>query len=298
MATLSEHSTSSVTADALAPWAQGREAEPFEPGTPQASSGLPPRRQDRPGWLYEMHCHTGEFGWCAHVPAAQLVHDYIQAGYDGIGITNHYTQVHFDAMPEQDWAGKIDRYLAGYYAAKEAAGSQIDIRLGIELRFPGSNNDYLVYGLDRDFLLAFPRLYEMGIEAFSKFALEHDLYFGQAHPFRDGCTLASPRYIQGIEVFNGSPPIEGNHNELSLAMGYSHPWIQTAGSDYHNLGDVARAGVYLARRPHSDRSYGLELRQGLIVGYYRYDCPITLLDPRPQFLAAQTEDRISEAENR
>lgn len=194
-------------------------------------------------YAYEMHLHTGEFGWCAHVPAATIVKAYEEAAYSGIVVTNHYQKACFDAMPEKTWEGKIQNYLIGYEAAKAAVSrDNFHVLLGIELRFTENFNDYLVYGISEEELVNYPYLYDHTPETFKALADERGWIVIQAHPYRRGCQVVDTAFIHGIEVFNENPRHD-NHNDRALAYAKEHQLIMSCGSDYHQLEDLAQAAL-------------------------------------------------------
>ena len=72
---------------------------------------------------FELHAHTAECDVVAKLGGADLVKSYIDAGYDGMVITDHYFS-HFyewfsDEISEQSQKSVIDRYLKGYRAARD-----------------------------------------------------------------------------------------------------------------------------------------------------------------------------------
>ncbi len=200
-------------------------------------------------YKYEMHCHTGEFGWCAKVPAKTLVEEYAKAGYQGICISNHYIDFGFQYMPEISWHAKIKRYLKGYHAAvKTAENYDMDIILALELRFKSNvYNDYLVFGMDEEFLYRYPKLYSYSPEDFKCLCEDQGLMIFQAHPYRYPCEPISPFLLDGLEVFNGNPRQE-NNNHLSLALQKKTGLLPISGSDYHQLQDLATGGCVFDRR--------------------------------------------------
>ena len=221
-------------------------------------------------YLYESHCHTGEFGWCAKVPAAELVADYEAAGYDGVIITNHYFDRGFAAMPGNSWPELIDIYLAGYDAACRAVSRpDFQVLLGLELRFHDHMNDFLVYGVDRDFLLAHPELYRMTVSSFRPFADRHGLCFIQAHPYREGNEPVPARHLHGLEVYNGNPRHD-NGNELAAASARRH------GSSKRPPATITARRISLRRHlflgtPEGNRELGRQILDGLISGLYIAD---------------------------
>lgn len=197
--------------------------------------------------IYDCHVHTNEVSACGLIDAAEMVELYQRANYTGIVITDHYYDYYFEHL-DGTWAEKIEKYLSGYTEAKKR-GQELDVEvlLGLELRFAGTPEDYLVYGVDRNFLLEYPRLDQLGLKKFSLLAKKHNLLVVQAHPFRSGLQVAEAQYLDGIEIFNGNPRHD-SHNDLALAYAQQHSLIQLACSDAHQYQDVARAGIYLPVR--------------------------------------------------
>ncbi len=192
---------------------------------------------------YEMHLHTGEFGWCAKVPAATIVATYEEIGYTGLVVTNHYFEDGFEAMPESSWAGKVDHYLRGYEAARRAVSKDdFHVLPGMEIRFNESWNDYLVYGVNREQLIQYPELYKYSPEKFRLLADELGWIFVQAHPFRKNMKVISPALLHGVETFNMNPRHD-SRNDLAFSFAKENHLLGTAGSDYHQIGDEAQAAM-------------------------------------------------------
>ena len=217
------------------------------------------------GGFFETHFHTMEVSSCGRVPAAEGVRRYHAAGYDGIVVTDHYTEGFFGDMPaDTSWRDKLDQYLTGWRAARDAGGVLgMTVLLGLELRFAGSNNDYLVYGATPALLEAHPALYTLSPEVFSRFAKENGLWWAQAHPFRPGLTRCPPSCLDGLEVFNGNPRHD-SHNGLAAAYAEEHGLTAIAGSDYHELPDLSGTGV----RFHSEVTDNRTLLEGLRSGAF------------------------------
>ncbi|MDR1892608.1 MAG: PHP domain-containing protein [Oscillospiraceae bacterium] len=220
--------------------------------------------------LFEPHFHTKETSSCAHVPAATAIAAMQKAGYGGVAVTDHYRV--FDRMfaqrAEQAWCEKIDCWAAGYRAARDAAlGTDFKVICGMEISFEGSPNDYLVYGVDPDFLKNYPELYKMTPETFFAFAEEHGLFFAQAHPFRNYCSRANPDFLHGLEVYNGNIRHD-SQNDLALELAEKAGLRQIAGSDYHELEDLGTGGIYLGRLPADTRDFAKMLLTGEYDGLY------------------------------
>ncbi|HOV70364.1 MAG TPA: PHP domain-containing protein [Clostridia bacterium] len=120
-------------------------------------------------YKYDLHIHTRESSMCGGVYAADIVQNYRSAGYDGIAITDHYFDYGFSCIKANTWDEKIDKLLSGYKTAKKAAqGTGFSVILGMELRFEGSLDDYLVYGFDEEFLREHRKLCKLGLVGFTE----------------------------------------------------------------------------------------------------------------------------------
>lgn len=200
-------------------------------------------------YLYDMHVHTVETSFCGRVSGKELVHLYKAAGYDGVVITDHYYDGFFEALPPMPWNEKIDAFLDGYSAAlAEGIKEGLHVLMGMEIRFTESFNDYLVYGVHRDLLIAYPELYKLGLKDFYSFAQAHGLVVFQAHPFRPGCSPADPALLHGAEVYNGNSRHDSS-NKSAIEFAQRHHLKEIAGSDFHQVEDVAAAGIFLPYQP-------------------------------------------------
>lgn len=215
--------------------------------------GLVPAREDfSVSFLYDCHVHTSEVSACGFIPGREMAELYSEANYAGIVITDHYYHGYFDPLAGS-WEEKTQNYLQGFnkaYARGQELG--LDVILGLELRFTGTCEDFLVYGVDEEFLLQYPRLDQLGLPKFAALAQAHDLLVVQAHPFRSGLKVAEPKYLAGVEVYNGNPR-HNSRNELALDFAHKHGLIQVACSDAHRHEDVARGGIELPHRVKTSR---------------------------------------------
>lgn len=106
----------------------------------------------------ETHLHTTYISHCGWLCAQAIMKAYSAAGYDAICVTDLYNRDTFDYI-EMDLStpgSKTRDFLLGYHRLKRE-GEKYGIRVyaGAELRFDGSQNDYLLYGF-HDELLADP----------------------------------------------------------------------------------------------------------------------------------------------
>jgi hypothetical protein len=192
---------------------------------------------------FEVHYHTQEVSICASVPAAESVIWYSRLGYDGLVVTDHYTRQFFERIRADDWINAVDAFWAGY-AQAERAGRTVGLTVlpGMEIRFDENNNDYLVYGLTRQFLLEHPRLFEMNIRSFGTLARRHNMLVYQAHPLRNTMTIIRPQWLDGIESHNGNPRHDAR-NDIAALWAHKHSLKELSGSDFHNPGDEGRGGL-------------------------------------------------------
>ncbi len=159
----------------------------------------------------EMHVHTSEGSPCARVEAKNIVKAYSEAGYDAVIITNHYDNELLKDFGKTD-KEKIERYLLGYYNAKKVENEYgILVMLGLEIRLEPGEEDFLIYGIDEQFLFDNPNLCLMSQEEIFKLCHRYGGVFYQAHPFREPCVPKHPEWLDGVEM--NQRPHSGNHNE-------------------------------------------------------------------------------------
>jgi len=192
----------------------------------------------------DLHVHTSEVSMCADIGAVTAVRLYKEAGFDGIVITNHYHSLFFESRRENAWEDNVDQLLRGYRIAK-GEGDKVGLKVfcGMELSFYGENrNDYLIYGITRDFLVGYPYLCDICLADFRKIADENGLMIFQAHPFRRWMTMMPPKMLDGIETFNGHARHKSYNPAVELYAelnGFKH----IAGSDCHDITNVGTSGI-------------------------------------------------------
>lgn len=184
-------------------------------------------------YKYELHCHTGDVSRCAACPAEKAVEIYKSKGYDGIVITDHYSpQTFLDRhlfAPQKE----ADFYLSGYEKARAAAGDDFTVLLGMEIRFYGTINDYLVYGMTPEFIRKYGNLMAHYPRKFYKLCKENNMLFLQAHPFRPMITRTNPKYLDGCEVFNGKGAGTDINEKAEAWAEKNNMKIRVAGTDFH-----------------------------------------------------------------
>lgn len=204
-------------------------------------------------YLFDLHVHTKESSSCSRTPAREMVHLYQEKGFSGCVVTDHYHDGFFDGpyYNNVSWEQKVDHFLRGYRTAKEE-GDRIgfQVLLGMEINFTPYNIDFLAFGITERFLKENPRMWALTLKHFSALCRENGILIYEAHPFRDQQPTRFPQYIDGVEVYNGSPCScirEANERALQFARQYGK--LQSAGSDFHVLPQLARGGVWLPEIP-------------------------------------------------
>ena len=181
-----------------------------------------------------MHAHTSEVSFCAHVSAKDTVKLYKDNGYDGIVITNHYSRYFIDIMHDSSFEQLMDFYMNGFKLAQEEGDKiGLSVFLGLELCFDCSlPTDFLVYGLDEEFLRSHKFLNQMDLDSFLNI-LPDDALIYQAHPFRNNIHIIPPNKLFGIEAHNGNPRHDSRNIAFNIVLlfGFSTLFIL----EIHNL---------------------------------------------------------------
>ena len=86
-------------------------------------------------YFYELHMHTAETSRCGRSSARDMVRAYAEKGFSGVVITDHFINGNSYANEPEAWKDKVDVYLRGYIAAKEAE-EEFGIRVYSALNTP------------------------------------------------------------------------------------------------------------------------------------------------------------------
>ena len=178
--------------------------------------------------------HTSEASKCARVSGSEQALLYKRAGYDGIIITDHFFGGNTCIDKRLSWEERINLFCKGYENAKET-GDKIGLKVffGWEQTFDGT--DFLVYGLDKEWLLSNPEVEYWTIAQQYKNVKENGGMVIHAHPFRDRQYISNirlfPNLVDGVEVINYGNYEDENMNAFRYAKDYNLP--MTCGSDGH-----------------------------------------------------------------
>ena len=202
-------------------------------------------------YLFDIHIHTQESSGCGETAAADVVRHYKECGYDGLCITDHMNK-HNAFQFADTYAGQAQAFLRGYHAAKQAAGDDLKIILGMEIRFTDCNNVYLVFGFDEDFIFTRDLTDFGNLREFRPFADENGLIVIQAHPFRKSMKIIEPELLDGMEVYNG----HGGHdsrNDIAYRWAEKFGLRMTSASDFHYNSGMEHGGMYLDEMPEDSK---------------------------------------------
>lgn len=215
-------------------------------------------------YKYETHLHTKEGSACATLDAVTQVRLYKELGYTGVMITDHFFGGNTCIPRQLPWREKIERYCRGYeQASEEGKRLGIQVFFGIEMGFRGT--EFLVYGVDKEWLLRHPDMMEWGIkEQYEQVSKAGGLVV-HAHPFRYSDPLKAPlysEYIDAVEVYNlenDRRNIEYNKKALEFSKKTGLP--MTGGGDAHHI-DSCRGGIMTNERINSIEDYMTLIKTG------------------------------------
>ena len=186
----------------------------------------------------ELHCHCTVVSACGRITPAEIVDNYVKAGYTSLVITDHISRDTFQSgnyLGTPDWDAKVDFFLRSYRALQEAAKGRLNILLGAEVRIDSHHAaDYLLYGVSEEFLRKVGCLHQFHLADLSRVARENGVLLVQAHPFRNFMVVTPPALLDGVEVFNASPSHAPIRGELAKLWAEHYDLIQTSGSDLHS----------------------------------------------------------------
>ncbi len=200
----------------------------------------------------ELHTHTRNISPCSEIGNTELVQTYRNAGFQGVVITNHFNPC--GHKNKRAYSKYVEDFIKDFYDLSEKGDEfGLKIYLGMEIRFNENHNDYLLYGIDEDFIRGIKMDTET-LEEFIPYVREHpEVIIVQAHPFRNGMMLVEPSLLDGIEVFNVHP----HHNSRAgFAAKYAENEnikICTCGSDFHHRGHHALSALLTRKIPEDEK---------------------------------------------
>jgi len=194
-------------------------------------------------FIIDPHIHTAEVSPCGKVNALRLVSLYKKSGYHGLIVTDHLSTYCPIFQGQDTWKTKIDQFFSGYELIKEIGEkSGLVILPGFELTFNKAPNDYLIYGIGKEWLYRNEDLLDSTIEDLTLKIADMNTLIIQAHPFRKKLIPRNKPQIHGIEVYNGNPRHD-SQNEKAKKYAIENTLLFSSGSDFHREEDCCRGGM-------------------------------------------------------
>lgn len=188
-------------------------------------------------YKYETHLHTSEASACATCSGVEQAWLYKEMGYSGIIVTDHFFNGNTCVPKNLPWKERVERFALGYeHALEEGKKIGLSVFFGWEESFYGT--DFLVYGLDKEWLMNHPDFHQCSIPEHYNLIHGDGGYFVHAHPFREASYISEyrlyPDYEDAIEIINASHKDRSfNKKAAQYAKKYNKP--VTSGSDAHHL---------------------------------------------------------------
>lgn len=192
-------------------------------------------------FFYETHLHTKEASACSVSWASEYIEPYLQAGYAGIIVTDHFFNGNSSISRSLPWNQRVQQFCEGFEHAKQA-GDQAGLSVFFGWEHSFGNDEYLIYGLDKTWLLDHPQIMSWNHrELFEAVDRDGGLMI-QAHPFRERSYLQAihlrPFAVHGIEAVNAENDAEFDRKAYAYAEKYG--LAMTSGRDIH---DASKVGI-------------------------------------------------------
>lgn len=236
-------------------------------------------------YKYETHLHTREGSACAHSSGREMAAAAAAAGYAGIIVTDHNWGGNTAIDRSLPWPDFVAAFHRGYEEARaEGERLGLDVFFGWEAGYRGT--EFLIYGLDREWMLAHPEIRGATIEEQFRLVSAGGGIVVHAHPFREEAYIPAvrlyPELVHAVEVVNAthSHPLSRSHNNPDFnarAWQYAqkHHFPMSAGSDVHTTG-LFGGGMWFPRRLRNCRDFVQALMGGECVrltdGKLGWDC--------------------------
>ena len=215
-------------------------------------------------YRYELHMHTRQGSACGQWDVADMIRAYAARGYSGAVVTDHFIGGNTRVDRSLPWEELVCAYSSGYQQGKAlAAELDFDLLFGVEEGY-GGGKEFLVYGIEPEFLLERPFLRNAEVAVWSREVHAVGGVLIYAHPFRNRPYIADPRAMpdmslaDGVEIYNTWNLPEDNA-EARRVFG-SRDCIHIAGSDNHRGDGDKFCGVDFPRRIPTSAELALALK--------------------------------------
>jgi hypothetical protein len=221
-------------------------------------------------YLYETHLHTNQGSQCGKVRGQDYLRRYKDMGYTGIMVTDHFFNGNTVVDRNLPWKQWVERYCLGYEETRrEGEKIGIDVFFGWEETFNG--DDYLVYGLGKEWLLDHPETPRWTVLRQYEEVHRYGGCIVHAHPFRVRDYIPriylSPHLVDAVEAANGGN--EPHFDALAMRYARSLGLPVTAGSDIHHTDQLETGpvyGVYLDEKIKTIQDYVRIIKENKIAG--------------------------------
>jgi hypothetical protein len=225
-------------------------------------------------YLYETHLHTVNSSACANSKGSEYIRHYKDLGYSGLMVTDHFFHGNTAVSRKLPWKEWVKQFCKGYEEARNEGERQgFDVFFGWEETFDGCD-DYLVYGLDKAWLLEPPEVRDWTRGEQYRVVREAGGCVVQAHPFRQRHYIRKVVLSTGcVDVVGAGNPTNGECSCDALALRYAQKigLPVTAGSDMHDAQSVRSGSVfriYLEKKMKSIDDYVQAIRNNRIGDMY------------------------------
>jgi len=216
-------------------------------------------------YKYDTHVHTKEGSACADISGSKQARLYKELGYEGIIITDHFYNGNTAVSRKLPWEQWVNGFMKGYEEAYEE-GKRIGLSVFFGWEESINGMDFLIYGLNKDWLLKNRDILGMDIAEHYNKIKDDGGFIVHAHPFRKRYLLEdvrpTPEFEDAVEIING-----GNREAIynKLAGEYAMQWNKpvTGGSDAHHKKD-RHIGIVLDSPINNIKGYCDVVREGKI----------------------------------
>ncbi|WP_051688899.1 PHP domain-containing protein [Butyrivibrio sp. AE2032] len=214
------------------------------------------------GFLYETHLHTCEASACGKVHGEEYIPYLMDKGFSGIIVTDHFFNGNTCVPENLPWKERVEIYASGYERALKAAeGKDFNVMFGVEFNF--IKDEYLLYGIDKQWLLDNECIMEMTRHELFEAVHKAGGIMIQAHPYRERDYLSdiklAPTACDGVEVYNAAN--KPNMNALGYEYCTELGLPMTAGSDIHFFYEGDMGGMLFEKKLGSIADYVTAIKE-------------------------------------
>lgn len=224
-------------------------------------------------YAYETHLHTKQGSACGRSDTADMVRACKQAGYTGMFVSDHFFYGNTAVDRSLPWKEWVEGYCKGYEIAKEE-GDKIGLQVFFAWEASYQGTDFLIYGLDKQWLIDHPEIKDATIEEQYKLVHADGGMVIHAHPYREASYIPEarlfPEWVDGVEVRNAShtadAPSRPDFDEKALAYAQKYDFPQTAGSDIHSV-NLSGGGMAFTHKLESVQDYidAIKNKEGVLL---------------------------------